>query len=412
MVDIKHPKYEFPIIRDINDVLPHISGKPEFKVVEKGKYTFINYLLANETTFPCDDSLTSRILRECRGITFYTSNGVIASRPFHKFFNVNEREDTKLSDKDITNVKIQSKVDGSMLRPLLDENGEIRFATKMGFTDIANEATEYARRYFNLGIFTWLAAELYSGKTVLFEYYSPSSRVVLSYGDVPKFFYLSTRDNITGSYFFPKEDIGYYDNIITPIIPIHFNAYGGISNIRTMEDIEGFIIHKKNGDFVKIKTDWYVKFHKMKDLISKEKTLVSLILDDKVDDILSFLGDEDKECISTYQKEFHKNIIDISVKIAYIVNIHKTKNYTKKQFATEIVPAYDKRYQSLLFKCWDNPEEDLIGYIKNIIRKNCTTSSNLEKVRFIFPDAKYRKDYMLNDDDDADKNNNRNGEYS
>lgn len=44
--------YEFPVIRTIQDVLPHIEGRDEFVVAERDGYTVINYAVAMEDTFP------------------------------------------------------------------------------------------------------------------------------------------------------------------------------------------------------------------------------------------------------------------------------------------------------------------------------------------------------------------------
>jgi hypothetical protein len=64
--------YDFPRITHINDVLPHILGRDEFKVMEKEGYTAITYAVAFEETFQwdSDDPVGSAIRRECRGITF------------------------------------------------------------------------------------------------------------------------------------------------------------------------------------------------------------------------------------------------------------------------------------------------------------------------------------------------------
>ena len=42
--------YDFPEINHIDDVLLQIEDRPEFKVMEKGWYTVINYMVAFEDT--------------------------------------------------------------------------------------------------------------------------------------------------------------------------------------------------------------------------------------------------------------------------------------------------------------------------------------------------------------------------
>ena len=48
--DVMH--YEFPIIRHINDVLPHVQENKSFIVAERDDYTVINYVMMGNDTFP------------------------------------------------------------------------------------------------------------------------------------------------------------------------------------------------------------------------------------------------------------------------------------------------------------------------------------------------------------------------
>ncbi len=78
----------YPTIHHIDDVLPHIAGRSEFVVAERDGYTAIDYNFALADTF--DDPMRL----ECRGIKF-DADGKILARPFQKFFNIGEREDTQ-----------------------------------------------------------------------------------------------------------------------------------------------------------------------------------------------------------------------------------------------------------------------------------------------------------------------------
>jgi len=123
--------YEFPHITNISDVLPAIEGRDEFVVAVKEGYTVINYNVMMADTFDCN------IRRECRGIIFDTVTGEIIRRPFHKFFNVNEREETQDHVFDLCrSYTILEKLDGSMIAPFI-VNGEMIWGTKMGATEVA-----------------------------------------------------------------------------------------------------------------------------------------------------------------------------------------------------------------------------------------------------------------------------------
>ena len=74
--DVMH--YEFPIIRHINDVLPHVQENKSFIVAERDDYTVINYVMMGNDTFPPikvaggskrmreERARVNALLRECR----------------------------------------------------------------------------------------------------------------------------------------------------------------------------------------------------------------------------------------------------------------------------------------------------------------------------------------------------------
>jgi len=139
--------YEFPYITNISDVLPAIQGRDEFVVAEKEGYTVINYNVMMADTFDCN------IRRELRGIIFDTATGDIIRRPFHKFFNVNEREETQDHVVDMSqDHRILEKLDGSMIAPFI-VNGQLIWGTKMGATDVAEPVDDFATLNEEYGIF-------------------------------------------------------------------------------------------------------------------------------------------------------------------------------------------------------------------------------------------------------------------
>lgn len=126
--------YIFPAIHTINDVLPHIEGFDEIIVAEREGYKVINYMVSTPRLW--DRTPGWEIRRECRGLIF-DDTGHIMSRPFHKFFNLGEKEETLAQRVDIRRKHVVlDKMDGSMIRPIL-VHGALRLATKMGVTDIA-----------------------------------------------------------------------------------------------------------------------------------------------------------------------------------------------------------------------------------------------------------------------------------
>ena len=85
--------YDFPVINNYSDVEPFIDDC--FIVKEKNGVRFINYKNMSPETFPPVVDYGTAVRREFRGIAFDVETGSVLSRPFHKFFNMNERPETE-----------------------------------------------------------------------------------------------------------------------------------------------------------------------------------------------------------------------------------------------------------------------------------------------------------------------------
>lgn len=189
--------YQFPLIRNISDVLPHIEGYEEIIVAERDGYKVVNYMVSTPRLWEREPGWEIR--RECRGIIFDSVTGDLISRPFHKFFNANEKPETQLAGLDMSREHaIFDKMDGSMIRPLII-NRKLSLATKMGITDIAGAAEKLLTAEQK----AWLRLVVEDGTTPLFEYVAPTNKIVIHY-DEAKLVYLGSRENVTGDYFFEK----------------------------------------------------------------------------------------------------------------------------------------------------------------------------------------------------------------
>jgi RNA ligase len=190
--------YKFPEIHTIDDVLPHILGREEFVVAERQFGKVINYMVSMPTTFDMSgpDDIGGAIRRECRGIKFY-HDGKIAARPFHKWFNVGERAETQVNSVDFSVPhKILLKEDGSMIHPITVD-GRIRWCTKMGITEISEQAADFVKQSNTYTEFAHWCIE--NTLTPIFEWCSRKQRIVLDYPE-DKLVLLAVRHNYTGEY--------------------------------------------------------------------------------------------------------------------------------------------------------------------------------------------------------------------
>lgn len=291
--------YEFPYIQNIDDVLPHIEGFDEIIVAEREGYKVINYMVSMPKTFVMEgpDDHAGAIRRECRGLIFCDRTGRLLSRPFHKFFNVNEKEETQdhLIDLSKPHV-IMEKMDGSMIRPLI-LNKQLYLATKMGVTDVAKQA----QAILTQEQYDWLYDVATSGMTPLLEFVAPDNKIVVKYVEA-KLVLLGIRNNLTGSYYLPH---------ISPfeVVKTYGDASGGamkdfIAAHRDTEGREGDIIRFADGHMLKIKNDWYVRIHKTLDLVRTDRNVIDLMLNEDLDDRLPTLDAEDRARVEKLVDDF------------------------------------------------------------------------------------------------------------
>jgi RNA ligase len=338
--------YEFPIIRGIDDVLPAIEGRNEFIVAEKDGYNVVNYVVMKEDTFPTVVDKNTAILREARGMIF-APNGELISRPFHKFFNVNERKETLLQNIEFGSHKIMTKLDGSMVRPFY-VGKYIRWGTKMGITDVAMNAEKFVAQnpYYN----DFVRPLLDDGFTPIFEWMSPEDRIVIDYGTEPSLVLLALRDNTTGLYYGVQGIPG------IPTVGFHNIDHTAIvDHTRSLQDAEGFVVQFNDGHMLKIKSDWYVTLHKSASLVKNERAVVSLILKDDVDDLKGFLTENDLKLVRELENTWVDRIFEEQEVVENILfNVLNETGSNRKDFALALQKNVSKKYHGILFQSFEN----------------------------------------------------------
>ena len=355
--------YTFPKIENIDDVLPHVEGRKEFIVAERDFGTVINYVVATPETFEMKTSILSgSIRRECRGIIF-DKMGALISRPFHKFFNIGEREETFPVMLDFTRAHmILEKADGSMVRPLLI-GGNVVLGTKMGITDIGTEASKILTDDQSI----WLRDMVLRGKTPIMEYVAPSNKIVVQY-DQPRLILLAIRDTVSGNY----EELP----IVCPIEVIH--SYGSmdldlalyLEKTRKEEGREGDIIRWHSGHMVKNKNNWYVRIHKVKDKIRFERNICDIIINEQLDDLLPILDEVDRKTVLDFQERFNDYLSHTLHRLEQNrIQAEDIYGGDRKRVALEMIPNLKHREDSVyIFAALDGKD------IRNMLIKNIRTA--------------------------------------
>lgn len=394
--------YEFPIIRNINEVLPAIQGRDEFVVADKGSYTVINYNVMMSDTFPdvetdfdefssSVDPNIAKIRRECRGITFDTETGDIIRRPFFKFFNVNEREETQLHNLDFSKEHwVDIKLDGSMIAAFMHE-GEIVYGTKMVAPDFHDMVEKFVESSdVDYAGFCWKLIN--DGYTPIFEWMHPQKRIVIDYGKEPALTLLAVRHMVTGQYIdldkTPAKQYG------VPIVEQHSKVTDPkafMEYVHDLKNAEGFVIRWADGHRVKIKAHEYVQIHKAKEAILQDRNIVELILEDKLDDVKAHLPAEDRYDLDRFESEFNFSIKTIAKQIQMHIIWLDAKGIDRKTFALEHSDKVDSYVKSIVFKNFGGADyEKVFDDVRNTIRNNLTKTAKYEAIRDCwFPGVTY-----------------------
>ena len=379
--------YEFPTITNISDVLPAIEGRDEFVVAVKEGYTVINYNVMMADTFDCP------IRRECRGIIFDTESGDILRRPFHKFFNVNEREETQDHVVDLSqDHRILEKLDGSMIAPFMIWPGEMVWGTKMGATDVAKPVEEFVETHPNYRQFAKFVIS--RGYTPIFEWCSRKQRIVLDYKE-DQLILTAMRDLTTGRYMSRDIMANTADMYFIPMVrefepQTDMKAF--LDYVRDLEDVEGFVVRFSDGHMLKLKCHWYLQIHKAKEAILQDRNIVELILDEALDDVKAHLPQEDRDLLSQFEDNFNRAVLIKSAEIMQLMYQLRDSGIDRKAFALGQAQTVDGYIRPIVFKNFDvEPSAEKIDAdVRNTIRNNLTKTVKYEAIREAwFPGVKY-----------------------
>lgn len=316
---------------------PFYESKTE---VDGYPVSVFNYRLAQWSDFnqPLKDKPGLKA-NEMRGITFvFNKDGSLYKRfvLLEKFFNLNQVPDSMYSVvKDYKIKYVNNKEDGSIASFIQLPNGKILGKSKMGFD---NEQADGINRVYksNPDVKQFVDWCIKSDIIPIFEYVAPHNRIVLRYG-TEELILLRLRDNKTGNHIDIKEHLDKIGSIKIAPFEDDKTLDDLVDLSKTEADKEGWIVQFDNNHFVKIKTQWYIDRHGLltNDLY-RENILIGYILDDKIDDILGQIPEDEKEAhdrihkiISIVKKELDKK--ESEILDAY--NSFVKSGMTRKEYA-------------------------------------------------------------------------------
>jgi len=220
---------------------------------------------------------------QCRGLIVDADFRIVA-RPFVKFFNLEQH----LAMEGMPALKwdepyfIQEKMDGS-LGILYWVDGVPCIATRGSFTsDQAVFATNLLRTKY-------AQVEFYPEHTYLFEIIYPANRIVVDYGDREELVLLSVIDTATGQPIVGAFDHPFREPKIYPADTSRDKLHELVPNDGSTE---GLVIRFADGQRVKVKTDEYVRLHRLLTQVSSKSIWELLRAGSPLDEIVDKVPDE------------------------------------------------------------------------------------------------------------------------
>lgn len=391
MLTVRH-QTRFPVIEHIDDVMPAVTARQGFVVIERGPYKVVDYVFKDEETFgsllsPDPEQVRLSLLaRELRGLKFDTATGRLIARAYHKFFNLGELPETQPGAIDWGRPYVNLvKLDGSMIHPALVE-GRVLLMTRKGWTEVARQpeafvAARTERRYGDL-----FRSEIDAGRTPIFEWCSLENRIVVAYVE-PNLILTGSRDIRTGDYLDHDALVALGRAFNVPVVETYPFDLTDIevfrAHVRQLAGMEGTITRFADGDMLKLKADAYVSMHRAKDQITVEKNLVKIILDQAEDDLLPLLPESDREPLLAFRHAMVGGMTRTAERLAAAAAFgFESVGRDRKRFAMEVAPGFEGGERNLVFQILDGREP--LEVVSKEIAKNVGSGPKLERVRPLF----------------------------
>ena len=299
-------------------------------------------------------------LQSCRSITIDVKDEVILTSPFDKFFNIGELESTswdvvkELMEK-ASNIEFSNKLDGSIC--IARYIGEDFFITTSGSLDPKEEQSTVLRDVRDM-FFSKKCEELRKmvkslpEYTFMFEYIAVNNRIVVKYKKEDEGLYLIGMRNIFNGTSFSYNDLrtiaSLYNIKVTSVFDGTLDEVMEQVHTKTSDEMEGFVINI-DGRLFKLKTDDYVKVHRIISRLSAPNVLIRAIADGIYDDLLAKVPDTFKSTVK---------------KMAKVIFEYEEHNQTLTEEYYHIAPKGDRKE----FMVWveKNVPDNIKGAVRNV----------------------------------------------
>lgn len=328
-----------------------ISEKPYcIKVTEKEDLVCFKYS-------QIDSDFNEPLVRECRGIILEKDTWNVVAYAFNKFFNFGESYADEI---DWASARVLEKVDGSLIKvyyyngwrvgtnSTIDaDDAKLLAPPYETFMDLFSAAADICGLDYN---------KLDPHYTYIFELRSPYNKVVVPYEDI-RIIHIGTRNNIT------CEEVEVDIGIEKPKQYMLSSLDDCIAMAATFDFTkEGFVVVDKNYHRIKVKSEDYVRVHRLANngSITLERA-VDLIRTNELEEFLVYCP-QYRDFINDVRNRFNKFYSDIYFNVNMAL-IEKMNCETRKDFAAV---AKTFKYPMIWFKVYDTKSFDIDAWINSL----------------------------------------------
>ena len=320
------------------------------KRIEKGRLSLYNY--TDRCVFTGNWNFHTRL---SRGLVL-DADGSIVARPFPKFFNLNERPETRLEALPSETPELSDKLDGSLVIVFWNpETGEWDCCTRGSWDN--DQVRSVKER--------WLPAMvrkggMIPGRTYLLELVAPWNRIVILYS-TERLVLVGAVENVSGA-------DSSYAHLLETAVGLGVGVV--VFRMRLVSDVdledssivneEGFVARWPGGFRVKLKYAQYLQLHKILTGLSTMGIWESLASGKPIS--LERVPDEFHRWFDAEQaklREKYRRVEDLA-RFAYHDALPHYKDGSRKSFA-DFVRGFEPTVRSCCFRMLDQrPYDDVI----------------------------------------------------
>jgi RNA ligase len=264
-----------------------------------------------------------------------------------------------------------------MITPLI-LNGDVYWATKAGITDFSIDVAAWVSNHPSYETF---ARHLHrANRTPIFEWCSLGNRVVIEHKE-PRLVLLAIRHTITGEYLSYEAMEDYADHWNLDLVKSCDSAESILELMergRALEGEEGYILRFDNGHMAKIKSEWYLRIHRSKELFVHDRHLANLILTEIADDAKAIMLEEDRKRFEDFETVFVTELETVAGMIyerlkRFDMNVDSQS--VRKNFAMNESKRWSI-FAGIIFKHFDEADsveiQDVFMSVENLVKGYAT----------------------------------------